>query len=288
MSWKKFTVIIAIALLAKAVGAQGPYATSEQVSAFSNTKLLVVMDGRDVAFDAMLKNAIEKHWQINDYELINSDRFNEAKTNPEYSFLITLQTEFDNDPHGHTYNFMYLMLSHPTGDIQEMPVIARIPFVGSTLTSSNELHKTEMLVKFIQSYATDVVKSEGSKRLHKLNHLNKRIKDLKGKALYFSESQVAFSMAEGKDFGKIYKNYHRVVTNEELVDIVKKAEKDVVVFHIVAPGPDATSGKCFKMIIEPATGKGYFYKTQSISEKKPPLILKRDFRNIRWYPIHWL
>ncbi len=289
MRWIRSFIPTAITLLfATSLLAQGPYPTPDQVAKFTSTKLLVVIDGRDVAFDALLRDAITKHWTLTDFDFVDGETFSREKTNPNYSFLVTLQVQFDKDLQENTYNFLYLLLSHASGDIQTMPVLAQVPISGSTFTSSNHLHKATMLVKFIQNYASDVVASKGSKRLRKLSHLNKGIKELKGKTLYFSKSQIMPSVEEEKDQLSLYKHNQKIVTDDELLSIVSNAEKDAVVFHIVAPDDEATSGKCFKMIIEPATGVGYFYKTHSISDTKPPLILKRDFRNIRWYPLHFL
>lgn len=275
-------------LFASSLLAQGPYPTTDRVAKFSSTKLLVVVDGRDVAFDALLRDAVSKHWTLTEFDFVDGETFIKEKANPGYSFLVTLQVQFDKDPQENTYNFLYLLLSHPTGDVQAMPVLAQVPISGSTFTSSNHLHKAPMLIKFIQNYASDVVASKGSKRYRKLSHLNKGIKELKGKTLYLSKNQITPQVEVDKDILKLYRNNHNIVSDDELLSIISKAEKDAVVFHIVAPDDEATSGKCFKMIIEPATGKGYFYNTHNISDKHPPVILKRDFRNIRWYPFHFL
>ena len=215
-------------------------------------------------------------------------RSDSQKSNPSYSFLTTLQVQFDRDPEEHVYHFLYVMLSHPTADLQEMPVIAQVPFLGSTLTSSSHLHKTEMLVKFLQAYTTKVVTSNGDKKFRKLNHLNKGIKQLKDKTLIVSEDQIDQSLRDEELLKKAYNHKIKLVSSDELVDIMGKAEKGNVFLHLVAPDEDATSGQCFKMIIEPATGEAYLYKRHKISNTRPPVFLKRDFRQIRWYPIHWI
>lgn len=286
---RRLISIISIVLLSQLlVSAQGPYPTADQIKGFRNTTLLVVLDGRDVAFDAYLKDAINKHWNISEFKFVDTEEFDAQKSNPNYSFLATLQVQFDRDPEEHVYHFLYVLLSHPTADLQEMPVIAQVPFLGSTLTSSSHLHKTEMLVKFIQNYTTQVVASNGDQKYRKLKHLNKGIRKLKSKTLILSEDQIDPSLRDEESLSKAYKHVVKLVSSDNLVDLMGKAEKGNVFIHLVAPDEDATSGQCFKMIIEPATGEAFFYKKHKINSSRPPVFLKRDFRQIRWYPIHWI
>jgi hypothetical protein len=268
--------------------AQGPFPTPERAKTFTKTKLLVVLDSRDIAFDAFLKDAVSKHWNFTPFEFIDSDRFEKEKSNPEFSFLVTLQIVFENDLEGNVYNYLNVLLSHPTGDLKEMPVLAQIPFLGSSLTNINNFHKTEMFVKFLQDYTRKVVDNNGDSKLKNLSHLNKSIKKLSGKTLFVSKSQIDSRLRSDELLKKVYKHNVQIVSDEELAEIIGSAEKGNVVLHIVAPEEDAVSGRCFKMIIEPATGEGFFYKTHRISANRPPVMLKGDFRKIRWYPFHWL
>jgi hypothetical protein len=286
----RFIIILAVHLAfgSFTAMAQGPFANPDQVKAFTKTKLLVVLDGHDVAFDAFLKDAVTKHWSISEFEFVDGQRFSQEKANPNFSFLVTLQIQFDNDPQENIYHYLHVLLSHPTGDIKDMPVLAQLPFLGSTLTSSSHLHKTEMLVKFLQEYASNVVTNNGSAKYKKLNHLNKSIKALNGKTLVVAESQIDHALRSEELLKSVYKHNVQLVTDDELAEVINNAEKGIVVLHIVAPDLDANSGRCFKMIIEPATGEAFFYKTHKISSSRPPVMLRNDFRKIRWYPFHWL
>ncbi|MFP4555917.1 MAG: hypothetical protein ACLFNU_03505 [Bacteroidales bacterium] len=268
--------------------AQGTYPTTQQIAQFAESKLLVVANSSDVAFNARLRKAVQEHWNITEFKFVEGKEFEAESTNPEFSFLTTASVQFDRDPDANSYQFMYILLPHPTGDITEMPVIAQVPFQSSPVESSNHLHKTGMLIKFLQKHAEDVINSKGHKKYRKLKFLNRNIKELKGKTFVFAESQIDSSLRDEELFDKVYKNDWRMVSDDELVKVISEAKENDVVIHTVASNDDAEAGKCFKMIIEPSSGKAYFYKSHKINEKRPPVFLKRDFRKIRWYPFHWL
>jgi hypothetical protein len=286
----RVVLLVALMLLLgfQSVLAQGPFPTPEKIRTFAKTKLLVVLDSRDIAFDAFLKNAVSKHWNLSDFEFVDSERFEKEKSNPDFSFLVTLQIKFENDPEGNVYNYLNVLFSHPTGDLKEMPVLAQVPFQGSSLAGGNNFHKTEMLVKFLHNYTSKIIASNGDASFKRLSHLNKSMKKLSGKTLFVTKEQLDFRLRSETLLKNVYKHNVQIVSEDELVDIVSAAQKGNVVLHIVAPEEDAVSGRCFKMIIEPATGDGYFYKTHRITPTRAAVMLKNDFRKIRWYPIHWL
>ncbi|PKP37811.1 MAG: hypothetical protein CVT98_05650, partial [Bacteroidetes bacterium HGW-Bacteroidetes-15] len=203
---KLFVVIILwCVLFSSYLKAQQSYPLPSEIESFANTTLLVVLDGRDISFDAFLKDAISNHWKLTEYLIVDSERFNAEKGNPEYSFLVTLQIQFENDPENNIYHYLQILLSHQTADIQNMPVIMQIPFVGSTFTSSPYLHKTDMIVKFLHNYATNMVNSKQGNKYGNLKKLNSGIKELKGKTLMLSESQIDLELRDVDVLRKVYK-----------------------------------------------------------------------------------
>ncbi|MBN1989997.1 MAG: hypothetical protein JW783_11410 [Bacteroidales bacterium] len=278
---------IALAMLPATLCAQGTVPSQQQIANFAKTTTLVVLDGRDMAFDAMLSEAVKKNWTLTPFELISSERFEQEKTNTNYSFLLLTQTTFDKDKIETTYNFFNLVLAHPTGDISEMPVLAHMPFSGARLTSSNNIYKTGAVLKAIQCQARKATIAP-DKYTGKLSTANNYIKELKGKTLIVSASQLQEGIGTEEAFGKLYKNTFKIVSNEELEQAVLNPESKTVFLHLVAPEEEAAQGRCYKMLIDAYSGEVHYSKMHRISATKPCNLLKSDLRKIRWAPFHWL
>lgn len=281
------STLIALAILPLTLWAQGTLPSQQQISTFAKTTTLVVLDGRDIAFDAILSEAIQKSWTLTPFELVSADRFEKEKTNSSYSFLLLTQTTFDKDKIETTYNFFNLVLAHPTGDISEMPVLAHMPFSGTTLTSSNTIFKTGAVLKSIQCQARKATMAP-DKYTGKLSKANNYIKNLKGKTLLVSASQLQEDLGTTNVFGKLYKNEFKIVSDEELEQAVLNPESKTVFLHLVAPDEGAKQGRCYKMLIDAYSGEVQYSKMHRISGTKPCKLLKSDLRKIRWAPFHWL
>ena len=282
---KKLLLFFLLIGFSSSLFAQGGNPTLEQINKFKGTTTLVVLDGRDVAFDAMLTESVKKFWKITPYEIVNNERFDKEKANPAYSFLVLTQAVFTKDKIESTYNFLNLLLSHPTGNINDMPVMAYVPFCGSPFTSNQHIFKTGVLLKAIQYQVDEQIKNQKSVKISKQN---KNIPKLNGKELLISKNDISPAFADSATLKKLYRNSIKIVGSDEFEKAVIGESSNTVILHKVMFNDNATSGRCYKMLIDVNDGTIYYYKMDKVSESKPGLFLKKDFRKIRWYPFHWL
>ena len=265
--------------------AQGNRPTLEQIKQFKKTTTLVVLDGRDIAFDAMLNESIRKYWTITPYEIINAERFEKMKTNSAFSFLILTKTVFDRDRLETQYGFLNLILAHPTGDINAMPVITYIPFCGDRSTISQNLYKTGMLIKAIQYQVNQTIQNPKSIR-KQLSAFNRNIPELKGKTLLFSVDDLQAEIADSTFLRKKFKNKIKLVSSDELEKIVISGKENFVALHKVTPREGSINGRCYKMLIDIKNGTIYYYNMNRISSRNPGKLLRKDIRKIKWYPFY--
>lgn len=282
---RRLFFVLSITIVWIVTKGQGVAPTPMQINQFKGTTTLVVLDGRDIAFDAMLSESVKKYWKVTPFEIINSERFEKEKSNTAYSFLVLTQVVFTQDKIELSYNFLNLLLAHPSGDINEMPVIANIPFCGNPFTSSQHIFKTGVLLKTIQYEANQMLQYP---KKGKLSSYNRNIPNLKGKTLLISKDDITTGMADSSLLKKYYKNSIKVVSREEVEKAVINETENIAILHKVLYDDSATTGRCYKMIIDANNGTIYYYNMDRISTSKPGMILKKDFRKIRWYPFHWL
>jgi hypothetical protein len=245
--------------------AQGNLPSLEQINGFKETTTLVVLDRRDVALDAMLNESFRKYWTITPYEIINIERFEKMKTNSAFSFLILTQTEFDKDKVETPYGFFNLILAHPTGDINEMPVLAYVPFCGEESTISQHIYKTGMLINAIQFQVDQILQNPKSIK-KQLSAYNRNIPKLKGKTLLISAEDLQAEMADSSILRKMYKNRIKLCNRGEVEKKVISGAENFVALHLVTPKDGSIDGRCYKMLIDTKSGVIY---------------LKKDIRKIR-------
>jgi len=284
---KKFGLLVSFVFYIVLVKAQGVVPTPQQISQFKNTTTLIVLEGRDVAYDAMLTESVKSFWKVTPYEIVNNERFDKEKSNSAYSFLVLTKDAFTKDKVESSYNFINLLLAHPTGNISEMPVMANVPFCGSPFTSNLHIYKTGVLIKSIQ-YQVNQILQNPKKAKGKLTKYNKNIPSLKEKTLLISKDDISPELTDSASIKKLYKNNIMLVSQAEIEKAVIGEAENTVILHKVLSEENATTGRCYKMLIDANNGTIYYYNLDKVSASKPGLILKKDFRKIRWYPFHWL
>jgi hypothetical protein len=281
---KRFILICSLSFLWLFNNAQGLAPTPQQIAQFKGTTTLVLLDGQDVAFDAMLSESIKKFWKVTPFEIINSERFEKEKSNPSFSFLVVTKVSFTKDKIESSYNFLNLLLSHPTGNINDMPVMVYIPFCGAPFTSNLHIYKTAVLIKAIQYQVNQVLINP---KKGKLASFNKNIPKLKSKTLLIAKDDVSSEMNDSL-LKKLYKSKIRLVSRDEVEQAVIKETESTVILHKVLFEEAATTGRCYKMLIDVNDGTIFYYNMDKVTASKPGTILKKDFRKIRWYPFYWL
>jgi hypothetical protein len=178
-------------------------------------------------------------------------------------------------------------LAHPTGNINEMPVMAYIPFCGNPFTSSQHIYKTGMLVKAIQYQINQILQNSKSK-IKSLSSYNRNIPKLKGKTLLITSDDIRPDLVDSTILRKKYKNNIKIVSREEIEKKVISETKNFVALHKVLPNDEATTGRCYKMLIDMKDGTIYYYNMETVTSSTPGKFLNKDFRKIRWYPFYWL
>lgn len=264
--------------------AQGERPSFDQIKLFKETTTLVVLNGQDVAFEAMLNESVRKFWTITPFEIISAERYEKMKGNSAFSFLVLTQVVFDKDKNNHKYSFLNLLLSHPSGDINQMPVIAYIPFSGDSTTFADHIYKTGILVKAIQ-YQINQIIQEPKLIKKSFSKYNRNIPKLKEKTLLITANDVTTDLADLSALKRLYKNNIEIIGSEEIEKRVIKGSENIATIHKVVPNNKTNTGNCYKMLIDTNDGTIYYYKTDRISPNHPGKISKKDFRKIRRYSI---
>ena len=61
------------------------------------------------SYNTFIKEAVKSFWTITPYEFIDVGDFNVRRLNPEYSFIVLTETNFENDKSNSVFNFINLL-----------------------------------------------------------------------------------------------------------------------------------------------------------------------------------
>lgn len=261
---------------------QAPFPDKEEIQQFSVSKTCVVLEDDPFSvYNQYIKEAVQSFWKITPYEFIEVKDFNLRRRDPQYSFIVLTQTNFEKDKANGLFNFLNLLQGQKVGSIGEMPEICAIPLSFAGEEDLDYGYKLGAILSFMQKHA-EMIKEDPSLTGRKyLKYYNKFIPDVAGKTILVKQEDLAPQIATIEALKAIYSNKIEIVTEEDIVKAIESKAPATVILHKVGPvGEDTGSGYCFKMLIGTDDANMYYYNQHVINKTNPNGLLAADLKRL--------
>lgn len=261
---------------------QAPFPDKEEIQQFSVSKTCVVLEDDPFSvFNQYIKEAVQAFWKITPYEFIEVKDFNLRRRDPQYSFIVLTQTNFEKDKANGLFNFLNLLQGQKVGSIGEMPEICAIPLSFAGEEDLDYGYKLGAILSFMQKHA-EMIKADPSLTGRKyLKYYNKFIPDVAGKTILVKQEDLSPQISTIEDIKAIYGNKIEIVSEEDIVKAIETKAPATVILHKVGPvGEDTGSGYCFKMLIGTDDANMYYYNQHVINKTNPNGLLAADLKRL--------
>jgi hypothetical protein len=276
--FRQFGFIISLGLLCISTLANNPLATKQQVGMFKNSKTCVVMDGGMSFLNKPVKEAVQKYWKSTDFEFIDQAEFDKRKSDPRYSFIVSMEGAYDKDPGGVSYKFLSLLLGDPSGNLTKMPEFCSVPLSYSGDNDADYEYIIPMVIKFMQIHVKNIEKDRLPISINGLRYYNKT--GFKEKVILFNKDKMA-SNADSPDKIKAVSEYKvKLLTIEDIQKEMEANQLNTLIHFHIGPPKDAGAGKCFEMLFD-TEGNLYYYNFRKITNDNPDGFNLGDFNNIK-------
>ncbi len=280
---KKIVIALTLILAFFINQAQTTVGTPEQLDQFLNTTTYVVLENNPMLqYNHLIKETVEKHWDLTKYEFVtfSTEEFEEARLDPNKSFLIVNRVFFEKDKTKAKYNYLCVQLGGDYQFINQMPDIAQVPIAYDGLEEEYYAYKLGMLVRFLQNHIKLTQENPDLNSKNILKYYYKNITaDVKEKTLYVTKGDLAkgFGMKEVK---AIYPHKVELVTKDKIEEAIDNHDKNIVFVHKVGPEGSKRKARCFNTIVGAADAKMYYFSWHMISDKKPEGLTKKDWQKL--------
>jgi len=276
---RKITVILSLIFICFWTMANPPLASKQQIGMFMNSKTCVVLTDGSMNYNALIRDAVEKHWKATEYEFINYQEFEKRRYETKYSFLVLMKGTFDNDPGGISYNYLSLVMGYAVNDVTKMPELCSIPISYSDINIIEYGYAIPSIIKFMQKHAKKLEKKRFLISFKGLKYYNWPTV-FKDKALLFNNDMMAVNANSVAKIEHVYPYYFKLLATSEIdKEVASKPIKTLFNFH-VGPTENAAAGRCFDMIFD-VEGNLYYYNYRKITNDNPDGFNRRDLYHIR-------
>ena len=279
---KTILLLFVVLFYSSTLFSQKAVATQEQLEKFYKTKTYVVFDD-DIfnTYNSAIKEAVEMHWTITEYEFLSMAEFQKKRFKSGNSFLIRTKVFSEDNPKGTSYTFLSLVLGGEYSTVNDMPDICSFPLSYYDVDYDKYDYKMPALVLFIQNH---VELTKNNPKLNKTNiirHYNKNAENITGKTLYLQKDELASNVNSVQKIKKYYSGNVKIVSAEEIHDKIVEKNANSVFLHKVGP-PKGSNDKdrCYKLIIGAEDGKLYYSDYHKITIKNEDGMLKSDFKKL--------
>lgn len=261
---------------------QSPFPSKDEIKQFAASKTCVVLEDDPFSvYNQYMKEAVAAFWKITPVEFIEVKEFNVRRLNPEYSFIVLTQTNFEKDKANGLFNFINLLQGKKVSKLGEMPEICAIPLSFAGEEDIDYGYKLGAILSFMQKHAEMILADPSLTGRKYLKYYNKFIPDVAGRTILVKQEDLSPEISTIEDIKAIYSGKIQIVSEEEIVKAIESKAPSTLILHKVGPaGEDQNSGYCFKMLIGTDDANMYYYNQHVISKSSPNGLLAADLKRL--------
>jgi uncharacterized protein involved in tolerance to divalent cations len=260
---------------------QAPFPNKDEIKQFTQSKTCVVLEENQLStYNVYIKQAVKAFWTITPYEFIEVSEFNVRRMNPEYSFIVLTQTNYQKDKSGTFYNFINLLQGKKGSRLGDMPEICAVPLACVSEEDIEYSYKLGAILLFMQKHASMISDDPSLTGRKYLKYYNKNIPEVAGKTILVQKADLAPEISTIDKIKAIYPYKIEIVTEEEIMKAVADKTPNTLILHKVGPADDEKAGYCFKMLIGTDDSDMYYYNQHLIDKSNPDGLLPADLKRL--------
>lgn len=281
MKIQKIVLSVFILFSVLASYSQSVVPSKQDIAAFFTTKTLVVLEDNPLMeYNSIIKKVMEQEWKITEYDFISSKDFDKKRLDPQYSFVYMSRVTFENDKTDAEYRFLQCSLGGDYFRLNEMPDIASVPLAFYDVEEDRYAYKLAIILRFMQNHARLIREHPEIVSQNVFKHYNENIQEIKDKTFYVLKEELGTEVNTEAKIKKVYPYKFKLVTAEDIEQVIKDRDPDVVFLHKVGPEGTKIDARCYNVIIGAADANFYYFDYHKISDKNPDGFLASDFKNL--------
>ncbi|MCK9628011.1 MAG: hypothetical protein M0R37_05405 [Bacteroidales bacterium] len=239
------------------------------------TKVVLSDEG---IIDAYIRDAVKKEWKISPYEFCTPQEYEQIKEDTTYFFLLRTDGIF-NDEYQPSLEFLSLIKGGPEfkkGLFMSAEMIS-LPLQAKDDESGEIFPFLPSYLQIMQDYILKVQKNlmislSGGSSLGNLTGIN-------GKTLLFRAEDIAFK-TEPDEIKWTFRGRAETVDQDAIEKAMIEFSDDVAVGLVISPKEGHKGGYCYKLVIDPAEGRLYFFKKKKVTSSSPAGFSRSDIKKI--------
>lgn len=258
-----------------------PVASQQDINKFLKTKTLVVLkNDRTSDYNDVIKEAVEKFWNITPFEFIYESEFKNNMKDPTKSFLMINQVYFEKDKTQTLFDFLVLSNGGNYKDVNDMPTIAAVPLCYNGALENDYVYKLGAVVKHIQLHVRTCKNNPSLNSDNIADYYLKNSGSIKDKTFYLLKTEVEPEIRTKNAFASAYPFAFEYSDQENIRKLIFNDDENAILLHLIKPQMSSILTYCVKIIFDAKSGMIYYYDSHKINENNRDYLLKSDLKKL--------
>ena len=279
---KKYYTLLLLLIPFIQLQAQREYLpTQEDLDHFLTTKTYVVLESNAISdYNIEIQDAVNKFWDITEFEFLKMQDFAEKSKDKNASFLYLAGVSFEKDRSNTRYQFLCLSLGGDRASLDDLKDVANIPMSYYGVDGDHYAYKLGIMIRFLQYHVQLITENHNIVSQNVYKYYNKNMAAVKGKTLYLVEEEMARDVSSLSKIKAVYPGKVEFVDREAIRELIMAEDEDAVVLHKVGPEGKKMNARVYKILIGLSEAKFYYFDYHKVNEKNPDALLESDFKKL--------
>jgi hypothetical protein len=252
--------------------------SANEIRRFKTSKTYLVLENQLISeFNIEMQEAMEKHWYLTEFDVINAPEFNDMAKDKTNSFIYLNPVTLEKDKTETAYLYCFLSLGHPSGKTNQMPDLIGVPLATKETEAENYSYKYGLILKFMQTYIETLEKLSNPSSKSILDYFTSQNINLQDYELLVKPENVENSIRNESDFSSVYPYPFKFTDEKEISSAIAENRKNTLVLHLIKAGENRY---CLKLIADAETGNLLYYDYHKTSKKTASVLLEKDLKNL--------
>jgi hypothetical protein len=279
---KKYYTLLLLLIPFIQLQAQREYLpTQEDLDHFLTTKTYMVLESNAISdYNIEIQDAVNKFWDITEFEFLKMQDFAEKSKDKNASFLYLAGVSFEKDRSHTRYKFLCLSLGGDRVSLDDLKDVANIPMSYYGVDGDHYAYKLGIMIRFLQYHVQLITENHNIVSQNVYKYYNKNMAAVKGKTLYLVEEEMARDVSSLSKIKAVYPGKVELVDREAIKELIMAEDEDAVVLHKVGPEGKKMNARVYKILIGLSEAKFYYFDYHKVNEKNPDAFLESDFKKL--------
>lgn len=283
---KKLLLAILLLAMSSQLFSQLVVADQEELEKFKKTKTIVFLEPNPLLmFNKVIEKAVEKHWDITDYEIkrYSGELFEKLRRDPNLSFLMINRIYYERDRTRAQYQFLNISLGGDYELASQMPTLSGLPISYVDVDEDTYIYKLGLILRFIQEHVKICIEHPNLKNSRRMiRFYRKKLTNIHDKTLYVLKEELAPEVNTMKEIKEYYPYDVKITDKAEIKKVIDNRDPDAVILHQVGPKSSKRKARCWNVIMGADDAKLYYFNYHMIKRgKRPEGLLAKDFRKLK-------